>query len=359
MVSTILYLYLHSIFETNKIVTILLCLHITRSFFMSSDSSQFFSRPIVVYGVAILCTFLWGSAFPGIKAGFALLDIAANDVPSQMVFAGQRFLLAGFLLLLLARILGRHKGNYTFKKIRQITLLGLTQTTLQYIFFYIGLAFASGVKASIINSAVTFFSVLLAHFIYTNDRLTRRKTLGCIVGFVGVFIVNFNDSLLDFQFTLAGEGAIVLAAFILAAASIYGKKISQDIDAMLMTAWQLAIGGLALLCLGVIFGGESGHYDSQSILLLLYLAILSSAAFALWSVLLKHNSVAIVSIFNFLVPIFGSLLSSVFLNETILEWKNMVALVLVCSGIYLVVRVKRVAHDKVTAASFNNKKINI
>lgn len=308
---------------------------------MPTDFSHFFSRPAVVCGLAVLCTLLWGSSFPAIKAGYALLEIQPHDTTSLMVFAGQRFLLAGLLLLALARVLGRHKGNFTKRKVSQITILGLTLTTLQYVFFYIGLAFATGVKASIINSTATFFSVLLAHFIYTNDRITGRKALGCVIGFSGVFIVNFNDSLLDFQFSLAGEGSVTLAAFILAASSIYGKKVSEDMDVMLMTAWQLAIGGVALLGIGYAFGGHSGNFDLHSGLLLLYLAFLSSTAFALWSVLLKYNSVGTVTIFNFLIPVFGSLLSAFFLDETILEWKNMLALILVCSGIYIVVRANK------------------
>lgn len=308
---------------------------------MPSQSTHFFSRPMVVYAIAILCTVLWGSAYPAIKTGYALLNIEAHDVASQMVFAGQRFLLAGIFLIILSVLFRRHTGTITKTKVRQIVVLGLTQTSLQYIFFYLGVAFATGVKASILNATGTFFSVLLAHFIYHNDRLTQRKAIGCTVGFLGVFIVNFNQSLLDFQFSLLGEGSVILAAFILAAASIYGKKISQGIDAMVMTAWQLAIGGLALLCVGYLFGGHSGDFDFASLSLLIYLACLSSAAFALWSVLLKHNPVSMVTIFNFLIPVFGSSLSSIFLGETILEWKNMVALILVCSGIYLVTKSKK------------------
>ncbi|PNH78892.1 DMT family transporter [Vibrio diazotrophicus] len=308
---------------------------------MPSQSTHFFSRPMVVYAIAIFCTVLWGSAYPAIKTGYALLNIEAHDVASQMVFAGQRFLLAGIFLIILSVLFRRHTGTITKTKVRQIVVLGLTQTSLQYIFFYLGVAFATGVKASILNATGTFFSVLLAHFIYHNDRLTQRKAIGCTVGFLGVFIVNFNQSLLDFQFSLLGEGSVIFAAFILAAASIYGKKISQGIDAMVMTAWQLAIGGLALLCVGYLFGGHSGDFDFASLSLLIYLACLSSAAFALWSVLLKHNPVSMVTIFNFLIPVFGSSLSSIFLGETILEWKNMVALILVCSGIYLVTKSKK------------------
>lgn len=307
---------------------------------MTQTSDDFFTRPIVVFGIAILCTLLWGSAYPAIKTGYALLSIQQHDVPSQMVFAGQRFLLAGIFLLIIAKMLGKQKLGINLRNITQIGLLGLSQTTIQYIFFYIGLAYTTGVKASILNATGTFFSVILAHFIYQNDRLSHRKALGCGIGFLGVFIVNFHTSLLDFQFTLAGEGSIVVAAFFLAAASIYGKKLSQKMDAMLMTAWQLSIGGLALLIIGFAFGGQSGEFDYSALFLLIYLALLSSAAFALWSILLKHNPVGMITIFNFLIPIFGSLLSALFLHESIWEWKNLIALLLVCSGIYLVTRGK-------------------
>ncbi|MFV0576465.1 MAG: DMT family transporter [Vibrio sp.] len=303
-----------------------------------NQNTEFFTRTPIIFATAILCTLLWGSAYPAIKTGYQLLEIGSHDVASQMVFAGQRFLLAGIFLLIIAKIMGKPALTLTPQRIVQLSVLGLSQTSLQYIFFYVGLAFTTGVKASILNSTGTFFSVLLAHFIYQNDRLTHRKSLGCILGFLGVFLVNFNASLLDFQFSLAGEGSIVFAAFLLSAASIYGKKLSQQMDAMLMTAWQLAIGGAALLLIGYIFGGHSGTFSISSMMLLVYLAMLSSAAFALWSLLLKHNPVGMITIFNFLIPIFGSLLSAIFLKENIMEWKNLIALILVCFGIYLVTR---------------------
>ncbi len=65
--------------------------------------------------------------------------------------------------------------------------LGATQTALQYVFFYIGVANTTGVKSSIMNSTVTFFSVILAHYIYKNDKLSMQKIMGCIVGFIGSY----------------------------------------------------------------------------------------------------------------------------------------------------------------------------
>ncbi|MDZ4357576.1 MAG: EamA family transporter, partial [Variovorax sp.] len=70
--------------------------------------------------------------------------------------------------------------------------------------------------------------------------------------------------------------------------------------------------------------------------LLFYMAVLSAVAFALWAALLQHNRVGGVAVFNFLIPVFGALLSALFLGEDILAWRNAVALLLVCGGIWLV-----------------------
>lgn len=299
---------------------------------------QFFSKPKIVVLLATVCCLLWGSSYPAIKNGYALFHIAQGDIPGKLVFAGYRFVLAGLLLLSIAVISGKQAFGLNGRTMARLSLLGLTQTAIQYVFFYIGLAYTTGVRGSILNATTTFFSVLLAHFIFHNDRITGRKALGCIAGFAGVLVVNFGRGLLDFEFTLLGEGFIVIAAFVLSAASIYGKRLSQGMDVMVMTGWQLGIGGVFLLLAGYATGGTLSGFTPMSTALLAYLAVLSSAAFCIWSLLLKYNPVGTVSVFNFLVPIFGSALSALFLDESILEWKNLLALLLVCSGIWLVTR---------------------
>ncbi|ABM39124.1 DMT family transporter [Polaromonas naphthalenivorans] len=306
------------------------------------NSTSIFTRRKVVFLVASLCCLLWGSAYPAIKNGYALFNIAAGDIPSKLVFAGYRFLFAGLVLLAIAAI-GKKTLRLERRTLGQAALLGLTQTSLQYVFFYIGLAYATGVKSSIMNATGTFFSVLLAHWIYKNDRLSANKALGCLIGFAGVMVVNFSAGLLSFDVALRGEGFIVIAAFVLSAASIYGKKVSQQVDSVVLTGYQLAIGGLALLLLGFAAGGTLSGFTVKSAALLAYLVVLSSAAFALWTILLKYNRVSMVTVFNFMVPVFGTMLSALFLDERILEWKNGVALLLVCLGIWLVTREEKPA----------------
>ena len=297
-----------------------------------------FSDPKVVIALALLCCLLWGSSYPAIKTGYGWFAIAKSDIPTQLVFAGWRFLGAGLVLLAWAVATRKPIWGLGFAAGRQLVVLGLAQTTLQYVFFYVGLAHTTGVKGSIMNATGTFFSVLLAHWVYHNDRLSHAKLWGCVVGFAGVMVVNLGRGTLDMDFTLLGEGFVVIAAFVLAAASIYGKQVSQRMDSVVMTGWQLGLGGVALLAIGWGLGGSLTGFTWGSTVLLVYLALLSSAAFSLWSILLKHNRVSQVTVFNFTVPIFGAALSALFLGEALLEWKNLLALVLVCGGIWLVTR---------------------
>ena len=290
--------------------------------------------------LASFCCLLWGSAYPAVKSGYALFNIAANDIPSKLVFAGYRFIPAGLVLLLIAALTKKNIFALTPRALGQLTLLGLTQTTLQYVLFYTGLAYTTGVKSAILNATGTFFSVLLAHYLYKNDRLSANKLIGCTVGFVGVMVVNFRDGLLTFDFTLLGEGFVVIAAFAFSAASIYGKRISQQMDSVVMAGYQLAIGGVALLLIGWATGGTLSGFTVKSTALIVYMVVLSAAAFALWSILLKYNRVSMVTAFNFMIPVFGALLSALFLGETILEWKNAAALLLVCGGIWMVTKEK-------------------
>ena len=297
------------------------------------------SQPAVVAAMALLCCLLWGSSYPAIKGGYALFSIAQADLPGKLLFAGWRFVIAGLMVLAVCAWMGRPVLSSLRQYPQQLLGLGFAQTTLQYVFFYLGLAYTTGVKGAIMNATATFFSVLIAHWVFANDKLSGAKALGCALGFAGVVTVTLGgDGELGSGFSWLGEGSVVLAALILAAASIYGKQLSQRMDAMAMTGWQLGLGGVMLVLLGWAMGGSLPMPSFNAILLLAYLALLSAAAFTLWSLLLKYNRVSQVTIYNFSVPIFGSVLSALFLGESMWAWHYLVALALVCLGIWLVTR---------------------
>ena len=109
---------------------------------MEPTHQPLFARKNIVYLSAAFCCLLWGSAYPAIKSGYEIFQIATDDIPSKIVFAGYSASCLRDLLLLLAGGSASVKarfGRLSPRQYGQLTLLGLTQTSLQYIFFYIGL----------------------------------------------------------------------------------------------------------------------------------------------------------------------------------------------------------------------------
>ena len=252
------------------------------------NKEDFFTNKKIIIIFAMICCFLWGSAYPAIKIGYEVFNIAENDLSSKIVFAGYRFVLAGIVVLVLAIILKKKVFKLNKKQIIQLIVLGITQTTLQYTFFYIGLSYTSGVNGAILNGTGTFFSIIIAHFLYKNDRISLNKILGCIIGFAGVVLVNFNGSFSS-GFSLKGDVLIVLSTLVTSAAVIYGKTLSQKQDTFIITGYQLFIGGVVLTVCGFSLGGSLTNFNLQSISLLIYMGLLSAIAFCLWTLLLKYN----------------------------------------------------------------------
>ena len=91
-----------------------------------------------------------------------------------------------------------------------------------------------------------------------------------------------------------------------------------------------------LIAIGVIGGGRFEVVTGKGIAVLTYLSFLSAAAYTLWSALLAYNPVGKISVYNFIIPISGTILSAVFLKENIFDWRYLVSLAMVCTGIIIV-----------------------
>ena len=194
-----------------------------------NTQKNFLSNPVVVLFGALICCALWGSAFPCIKIGYKMMHIASSDTASQILYAGCRFTLAGILAVFLGSLTQRQFLLPTKASLPHILELSLLQTILQYLFFYIGLAHTTGVKASIIEAVSTFVAIFVAGFLFHQEKVTARKMLGCLVGFAGVVLVNVAGNGMDLHFTVNGDGAILLSTVAYAFSSVFMKRFSvQD-----------------------------------------------------------------------------------------------------------------------------------
>ena len=182
---------------------------------LNSNKKSIWTRLPIVILTAIFCCTLWGSASPAIKIGYELFAIAPGDTPSRILFAGTRFIIAGIMVIVFGSILQKKVLIPKKSSILYILVLACFQTILQYIFFYMALAFTSGVRGSIINAAGSFFSILLAVYAFRFEKLSVRKAAGMLIGFLGVFlcVTGGSASFLEGGFSIQGEGAMLIAAF--------------------------------------------------------------------------------------------------------------------------------------------------
>jgi len=298
-----------------------------------NQQNSFFTNPLVVVIGALICCALWGSATPAIKITSAEL-IPEPGVSSTILFAGTRFTMAGILTVLIYSIARRKFLYPKLENMPRILAVGAFQTVIQYIFFYVGLTLTSGVKGTIASGTSAFFSVLVASLIFRQEKLSPKKIIACILGFVGIILINING--LEFTMNL-GDLFVIFSAVSLAVSSVLIKKFSKHEDPVVISGYQFIIGGAFLVILGLLLGGRMSFESTKGTVLLVYLAFLSAVAYALWGVLLKYNPVSRVTIFSFTTPIFGTVLSLLFLPESSnVEPINLIlTLLLVSGGIFL------------------------
>ena len=296
----------------------------------------------VVWLGALICCALWGSAFPCIKIGYQMFEIPQDAVAKQILFAGLRFTLAGILVILIGSVLSGNLLKINRQNAPKILKLSLLQTVLQYLFFYIGLANTTGVKASIIEGVNVFIAIFVASLIFRQEKLTMGKLAGCLIGFAGVVLVNLNGNGLDMSFHLNGEGFIFLSTVAYAFSSVYLKRYSKTENPVLLSGWQFISGGLVMTIMGLLMGGKITKVTAAGIAMLFYLACISAVAYSLWGILLKYNPVSRVAVFGFMNPVFGVILSAFLLGEReqASGIKSIIALILVSTGIYITAKVK-------------------
>lgn len=299
--------------------------------------NSFFTKTIVVWLGALICCALWGSAFPCIKLGYTWFEIASKDTMTQILFAGIRFALAGVMAIAIGSVTQRQFIFPQKKAWLSVAKLSSLQTIAQYVFFYIGLAHTTGVKASIVEGTNVFVAILVASLIFRLEKLTVKKIVGSIIGFAGVVLVNLAGSNSSFQLNFLGDGFIFLSTVAYAFSSVLLKRYSREDNPIMLSGYQFLFGGVVMAAVGFIFGGRLTVINAKGICMLIYLALVSAVAYSLWGILVKYNPISKVAVFGFMNPVFGVVLSAILLPEaSSLGVMSVLSLLLICVGIFIV-----------------------
>lgn len=299
-------------------------------------TTEIFSKNPYKTILASISCILWGSAFPVLKISYSELQISQNDMIAKILLAGIRFFLASTIIFLFISFILKKSVKVNRTYLLKLLTIGILQTSLYYFLFYNGVANTQGMKAAIIGAMEIFFVIIIAHIIYTNDKINRTKIIGLVLGFLGIIIVNWGNSFI-LAFNFKGEGFLILSSFIGAISAILAKNLSRKIPPSLITAWQMFLGSIILLVFGYInLSSNAIIFNTKGSLLLIYSAFLSATAFSIWYTLLKYNKAGEISLYKFITPVSGAILSSIFLPNEYFTFNILISLILVVLGIILV-----------------------
>lgn len=310
------------------------------------NRSDFFRKRGIVVLCALISTFLWGSAFPCMKVAYRLFAITPAAAGDQMMFGGIRFFMAGLMTVSASFFIEKEQyknRQLSFSIVGSILFVGFVQTGMQYVFYYISMAHLTGAKGAILNGTSAFFCVIIAHFYYKGkETLSVGKVIGCLLGLAGVVVVNLGKGEIGGGFTILGEGFMLMAALMSAIGALVSKEVSHGMGPVTLCGWQFMAGGLLLMAAGGLNGGNVNwrQAGTAGFFLLLYMSFISAAAFSLWTILLKYNRMGQVTVFNFMIPVFGTILSAIVLRDNLWSPYILGSLPLVCVGIFLVNREK-------------------
>ena len=263
---------------------------------------------------SLMAMLLWGSAIPLIKLTYLHAGILPDDPGGKIFIAGIRFFMAGLLTYIYFFIFNKEKVERDKINFKFIIILALIQTTLQYSTYYIGLSNTLGSLAAVIQASNAFITVIISVILIADEKLTARKLAALIIGSLGLIIINLKDRG-SFHFKLTGEGFILIATTLNALASVLIRKYGRDQNSFLMTGTQFLLGATPLIIIGALTHTSLVNFDLKLFLMLSYGAFISATSFTIWTSVLQTHSASEFGVYKLFIPIFGTILSVLFLGE--------------------------------------------
>lgn len=283
---------------------------------------------------AFICALGWSMAYPLIKVGYNTFQIMSDDLGGKTLFAGVRFLFAGIIIICFCMF---RKKNTDLKRktdISWLVLLAIVNTTLHYMFAYIGLGNNPSGRSTILDSMGGFFLIFLSVIFFEDDRLSTRKVIGCIMGLSGIILININPGGNSFEnITFSGDGMILLNALCAGFGGVITRVVSRKMNMISATGYSMAIGGAFLIAIGCGVGTTSRwKITGEGIIVLFALVMISAVCFAIYNELLSVHPISEIAIYNALIPVLGVFFAALVLNEE-LKWQYFAAVLLVAAGI--------------------------
>ncbi len=190
--------------------------------------------------------------------------------------------------------------------------------------------------ASILNATTPVFSVVLAHFLTSDEYLTRNRVTGVVIAWAGVAVLIGIDALAGVGMEIAGQVAVLCAALLYAFSAIFGRRFKTK-DPAVVSAGMLTAAAVWMAPMAFIFEQPlSLDPTAETLVALLALAAVSTAlAYIIYFHILSKAGATNILLVTFLVPVSAIFLGVVILGETP-GWNAFAGMVLIFAGLIFI-----------------------
>jgi drug/metabolite transporter (DMT)-like permease len=258
----------------------------------------------------VVCVF-WGSTYLAIKVG-------VGELP-PFLFAGLRFLIAGLLLIVLARALGdplpRRARDWRTLAIVGLFLLAGGNAFVVWAEQYT----ASGVASIFVVTVALWMAFFDAIIPGGSGDLSWRVIAGLVLGFLGTALLVGATPAEILAADMRGPLALTFASASWSLGSVYAKRHPTETSPYMGAAVQMIVGGTAVALVGSALGEwRAWHLSPKGFGAIAYLVVFGSIlGYSAYSYALRHASATIVGTYAYVNPVIAVLLGWVFLSEPI------------------------------------------
>ncbi len=278
----------------------------------------------------ITLTLIWGASFLWIK-------IAVRET-SPVTIVALRLVFA--LVILVPFLVRKWPGApRDARRWGQLCVLGAISAALPWALIIWAEKYIDSAVATVLNATVPLFTILAAHLTLHDDRMTGRRVAGLLVGFAGVVLLVGGD--LDFsasgdaRMKLAGQGAMLLAAFFYGMSNVYARAKFRDATPIYQTFFTMLVSGaMVWVVVPVVESPFVLPVLPLTWVAIAWLGMLGAGiSYLLFYHLLHEIGPTKIATVTYLLPVVGVTLGVVFLDEA-LSWRLVVGTALIVSGVW-------------------------
>ncbi|MCF6246522.1 MAG: DMT family transporter [Desulfobacula sp.] len=259
------------------------------------------------WGLLILLSILWG-------ASFFFVEVAVTTM-TPLTIVACRVGVAAFLLLIYVKVSGRKMPSDP-KIWGGLFILGALNNAIPFSLITWGQTHIDSSLASILNATTPVFSVVFAHFLTTEETLTKKRGMGVVFGWLGVAVLIGIESLSGVGMKFAGQVAVLGAAVLYAFAAIFGRRF-KNLDPAVVAAGMLTASTMMMVPISFFVERPltlNPTWNTWAALLSLA-AVSTALAYIIYFYILAKAGATNILLVTFLIPISAIFLGVVILGE--------------------------------------------